>query len=67
MKTKTISHCDEVTDFYDKEIPKVDSNHACLTIISLHSSLNKDDKYYPQVFLKECAYNKKKNNCAYQL
>ena len=26
LKTKIKSHGDEVTDFYDKEIPKVDSN-----------------------------------------
>ena len=30
LKAKTKSHDDEVTDFYDKEIPKVDSNYACL-------------------------------------
>ena len=30
------SHGDEVTDFYDKEIPKVDSNHICLAVISLN-------------------------------
>ena len=28
LKTKTKSHCDEVTDFYDKKIPKVNSNHT---------------------------------------
>ena len=28
LKTKIKSHGDEVTDFYDKEIPKVDSNHS---------------------------------------
>ena len=28
-----------VTDFYDKEIPKVDSNHNLLSIISLDSAL----------------------------
>ena len=27
------SHGDEVTDFYNKEIPKVDSNHAFLAVI----------------------------------
>ena len=35
LKTKKKSHDDEVTDFYDKEIPKVDSNNACLSVISL--------------------------------
>ena len=28
-------HDDEVTDFYDREIPKVDSNHICLAVINL--------------------------------
>ena len=29
-------------DFYDKEIPKLDSNHTCLAVISLDSALKKD-------------------------
>ena len=59
MKIKTKSYGDEVTDFYDKEISKVDSNHTCLAATSLDSTLNKDGKYYLQVFLKECKYIKK--------
>ena len=59
MKTKIKSHGDEVTDFYDKEIPKVDFNHTCLAAISLDSALRKDENYYPQVFLKECKYIEK--------
>ena len=34
--------------FYNKEIPKVDYNHTCLTVISLDSAR----KIHPQVFLK---------------
>ena len=60
MKTKIKSHGDEVTDFYDKKIPKLDSNHTCLAVISLDSALKKDDNYYLQVFLKECKYIEKK-------
>ena len=48
------SHGEEVTDFYDKKLSKVDSNHTCLAVISLDSALNKDSNNYPQVFLKEC-------------
>ena len=48
-----ISHGNEVTDFYDKEILKIDSNHTCLAVISLDSALNKDRNYYLQAFLKE--------------
>ena len=59
LKTKIKSHGDEVTDFYDKEIPKVDSNHTFLYVISLDSVLKKDENNYPQVFLRECKYIKK--------
>ena len=55
LKTKIKSHCDEVTDFYDKKI-----NHTCLAVISLDSALKKDYKYHPHVFLKECKYIEKK-------
>ena len=54
LKTKIKSCCDE--DFYNKKIPKVDSNHTCLTIISLDSALKKDENYYPQLLLKDCKY-----------
>ena len=60
METKTKSHDDEVTDFYGKRIPKVDSNYTCLAVISLDSALKKDDSYYLQVFLKECKYIERK-------
>ena len=49
-----------MTDFYDKEIPQVDSTHTCLAIITLDFVLKKDESYYPQVFLKECKYIEKK-------
>ena len=60
MKDKIQSHGDEVTDFYNKKSPEVDSNHACLAVIDLDSALKKDDNYYPQMFLKECKYIEKK-------
>ena len=50
MKTEIKSYSDEVTDFFDKETPKVDSNHTCLAVISLDSAVIKDGNYYPQVF-----------------
>ena len=34
-----------ITDFYDKEIPKVEPNHTCLAEISLDSALNKYGLY----------------------
>ena len=60
MKTKIKSHGDEVTDFYDKKIPELDSNHTCLAVITLDFTLKKDYNYFPQVFLKECKYIEKK-------
>ena len=60
METKIKSHGDEVTDFYDKDIPKEDSNHTCVAVISLDPALKKDDNYYPQLFLKGCKYIEKK-------
>ena len=60
MKTKIKSHGDEFTDFYDKQIPKADSNHTCLAVISLDYALKKDNNYYLQVSLKEFKYIEKK-------
>ena len=54
------SHGDEVTDVYDKKVPKLDSNHTCLAVIALDSAVKKNDNYYPQGFLKECKYIEKK-------
>ena len=47
LKTKIKSHSDEVTDSYDKEIPKMGSNHTCLALVSLDSALKKDENCYP--------------------
>ena len=49
LKTKIKSHGDKATDFYDKEISKVDSNHNCLAVISPDSALKKDENYYPKM------------------
>ena len=60
MKTKVKPHGDEVTDFHDREIPKVDSNHTCLAVISLDSPLKKDENHYLYLFLNECKHIEKK-------
>ena len=49
----------EDRNFYNKSIPKVDSNHTCLAVITLDFALNKDRNYYLQVLLKECNYIEK--------
>ena len=46
--------------FMIKKIPKLDSNHFCLAVISLDSVPMKDDNYYLQVFFKEYKYIEKK-------
>ena len=60
MKTNIKSHGNEVTDFDDKKIPEVSSNHTCLAVITLDSALKKNDNYHPQMLLKECRYIEKK-------
>ena len=50
MKTTVKSYGDKVMDLYNKEIPKLDSNHTCVAAITLDSALKKD--YYLQVFLR---------------
>ena len=44
----------------DKRFTSSYSNHTCLVVISLDSAVNKDGKYYPQVFLNESKYVEKK-------
>ena len=39
LKTKMKSHNDEITGFYDQEIPKVESNYNYLAVISLDCAL----------------------------
>ena len=60
LKTKIKSLGDEVTDFYEKRIAKVNPNQTCLEVISLDSALKKDENYYPKLFLKEWKYIEKK-------
>ena len=60
LKTKIKSYDDEVPDFYNKQIPKMDSNHTCLTVISVDSAFKKGVNYYLQVFLKKCKCIEKK-------
>ena len=45
--------------FMIKKIPKVDSNHTCLVVISLDSALKKNESSYLEVFLEECKYIEK--------
>ena len=60
LKTKIKSHGDKVTNFHNKKFLKLDSNRTSLAVISLDSVLKKNDKYYPQVSLKERNYIEEK-------
>ena len=58
MEKKVKSHGDEVTDFCDKKVPNLDSNHTCLAVISFNSALNKDETYYLQVLTSKYSFCK---------
>ena len=49
------------TNFQGKEIPKRDASYKYLSLIMLDSVVKFGKKYYPQVFLEECKYIKRKN------
>ena len=62
IKTKVKMYHNKVnTNFQGKETPKGDSSYRCLSLIMLDSVVKVRKKYYPQVFLKECKYVKRKN------
>ena len=46
LNTRIRSYSDEDTDFHDKEIHKVGSNHTCFAVIKINSALKKDENYY---------------------
>ena len=56
LKTKIKSYDVVATDFYDKVIPKAGSDCICLAVITINSTLKKDENYYLQVFLRESKY-----------
>ena len=62
IKTKVKVYYNRVnTDFQGKQTPKGDSSYKCLSLIMLDSVVKVGKKYYPQVFLEECKYVKRKN------
>ena len=56
LKPKVKSYDVVATDFYDKVIPKAGSDCICLAVITINSTLKKDENYYLQVLLRECKY-----------
>ena len=62
IKTKVKMYDNKVnTNIQGKETPKGDSFYKCLSLIMLGSVVKVGKKYYPQVFLEECKYIKKKS------
>ena len=53
LKTKIKSHSGEVTDFYNKEFRKVDSNHNCLAVIKSANTFKKNLLDTPIMVLRE--------------
>ena len=49
-KNKIKFQGDEVIDFHDKKIPKVDSSRASLAVISFDSALKEDDNIISKYF-----------------
>ena len=60
LEIKRKSHGPEVTNFYNKNVSNVNSDHTCLAVINLDSSFKNDENYYLWVFLIECKYIEKK-------
>ena len=52
-------YSNKADDFHDEKVPKIDSKYTCLVVISLDSIFEIDEKYYLEVFLKECKYIEK--------
>ena len=62
IKTKVKMYDNRVnTNFQGKDVPKGDASYNCLSLIMLDPVAKIGKKYYPQVFLEECKYVKRKN------
>ena len=62
IKTKVKMYHNRVnTNFQGKKVPKGDASYKCLSLIMLDSTVKVGKKYYPQVFLEECKYVKRKS------
>ena len=62
LKTKTKYYGNKTTNFLDKKMPKVGSNHTCLAVMLIDLILKYEENYYPEVFLKERKYIEKETN-----
>ena len=61
IKTKIKTYANIIiTHFHNKKIPKEKVQYKCLSIITLDSVIESDEKYYPQTCLEECKYVQEK-------
>ena len=61
IKTKIKTYADIIiTNFHNKKMPKEKAPCKSLSIITLDSVIESDEKYYPQIFLEECKYVQEK-------
>ena len=61
IKTKIEKYGDsDITNFYNKKMPKQKAPCKCLSIIMLDSVIKPKKEYYPQTFLEECKYEQKR-------
>ena len=61
LKTEIKAHGDELPNFQDKQIPKLDSSYSCLAVIGLDSALKKDENSLStSLFKRVCKYIEKK-------
>ena len=61
IKTKIKTYADIIiTNFHNKKMPKEKAPCKSLSIITLDSVIESDEKYYPQTVLEECKYVQEK-------
>ena len=48
------------TNFLGNDLPKENTYYTCITCITIDSVLRMNKKSYPQIYLEECKYKKKK-------
>ena len=56
LRTKIKSYSDEARDFHDREMRRAGSNHTCLAVVSIGSTLKKDEKiqnFFPISLMNE--------------
>ena len=57
LKAKVREYEDVIkTNFLGNDVPKENIHYTCIACITIDSVMEKDKKYFPQVYLEECKY-----------